>query len=151
MTPNNDAPTMMTPMLLTMIMIILTLCAITKTRKRTRLPTLTTPAIMPLLLPTMMLTPPTFLSQIPLLNIKLITSQCLNKQTIRTITDADTATENASHEKINTDTLVPNTSTAPVAVSSTAENKTSASQLIDGGDIINKGFDREAVVDRCVA
>ena len=75
-----------------------------------------------------------------------------------TVTDANAATENDSPDAINTAPHAPNTTTATDASASTAEDETSARQLIDDQkyhvakcDIINKVFDLEDAVERCVA
>ena len=67
----------------------------------------------------------------------------------KTVTGVDAADKNASHDTINTAPHSPNATTAP-----DAKNKTSVRQLLDGqeypvakGDIIKKGFYREAYVD----
>ena len=74
-----------------------------------------------------------------------------------TVTDDNTATNDAPPNTINTAPHSPNADTAPDADSTTAENKTSVRQLIDGqeypiskGDIINMGFDSEAAVEQCM-
>ena len=75
-----------------------------------------------------------------------------------TVTDADAATGNAPPDSINTAPHAPNNATAPDSDVNTVENNTPVIQLLDGqeypvskGDIINKGFDYEAAVERWVA
>ena len=68
----------------------------------------------------------------------------------KTVTDVESADDNAYHDEINTAPHVPNSDTAL-----DTENKTSVRQLLDGqeypvteGGIIKKGFDHEAAVER---
>ena len=73
-------------------------------------------------------------------------------------TDADTATYDASPNIINTAPRASNAATASEYAASTAENKMSMRQLLYGqeytvakGDIIKKGSDYKASVEKCVA
>ena len=75
-----------------------------------------------------------------------------------TVTDSDDATDDAPPGKINTTLHAPNYTTSTDAVATTVKNNTSARQLLDGQeypvakcDNINKGFDCEASIERCVA
>ena len=73
-------------------------------------------------------------------------------------TDTDAATDDAYPDAINTPPHSPKSATDPDADATTAEDKTSVRQLIDGKeypvakvDIIKKGFDCKAAVELCVA
>ena len=74
-----------------------------------------------------------------------------------TLTDADYANDDASPNAINTAPHAPNAATTPDSATITSENQTYVRQLIDDQeypvaeiDIIKKGFDSKAAVERCV-
>ena len=75
-----------------------------------------------------------------------------------TVTDVNAATDDASPQAINTSPHASNSTTAPDADTTTAENSTSVRQLLDGqeypvakGDIIKKSFNHKSAVEQCMA